>query len=292
MPNLPYYPTVVVSDIHLGTSHSKTYEVSEFLRSIRCDLLIMNGDIIDGWHLKKSGMGKWKKKHTKFFKTIMKMMEKYNTKIVYIRGNHDDFLDNLMPLHFANIEVVTEWTYENFGKRYYVCHGDVFDSITTKMKWLAQLGDTGYTFLLWVNKVYNQNRLKRGLPYYSLSQKIKNKVKGAINYITDFESEIVSLAKHKQCDGVICGHIHHPDNKMCGDVHYLNSGDWVESLSALIQDELGEWQVVYYDGMLKEQIKEEASTLAEQLDLQNNAPPAPTHSMSETRTAELDESPL
>jgi len=245
-----YYPTVVISDIHLGTLHSKTTEVSNFLKSINCDRLILNGDIIDGWHLQKGGLSKWKPKHTQFFKVIMKMMENFGTEVIYIRGNHDDFLDNLAPITFYNIKILKDYVHETHGKRYYVTHGDVFDTITTQMKWLAKLGDVGYSFLLWINKIYNAHRVKQGKPYYSLSQSIKNKVKSAVSYISDFEKELVTLAKARHCDGIICGHIHHPANTYYQGIHYLNSGDWVETLSALTEDEEGNWNIRYYDGML------------------------------------------
>lgn len=244
-----YYPTVVLSDIHLGTQHSKTEEVTRFLKSINCDRLILNGYIIDGWHLQKSGLSKWKAKHTDFFKVIMKMMENFGTQVIYVRGNHDDFLDNLAPLNFYNIQIVKDCIYESHGRRYYVTHGDIFDTVTTRMKWLAKLGDTGYTFLLWLNKVYNARRMKQGKPYYSLSQSIKNKVKSAVSYVSDFEKELVTLARARKCDGVICGHIHHPANTYYDDIHYLNSGDWVETLSALTEDEDGNWSVRYFDSM-------------------------------------------
>ena len=259
-----YYPTVVLSDIHLGTQHSKTEEVTRFLKSINCDRLILNGDIIDGWHLKKSGLSKWKAKHTDFFKVIMKMMENFGTQVIYVRGNHDDFLASLAPLNFSNIQIVQDCIYESHGRRYYVTHGDVFDRITTQMKWLAKLGDTGYTFLLWLNKVYNARRMKQGKTYYSLSQSIKNKVKSAVSYISDFEKELVILAKARKCDGVICGHIHHPANTCYDGIHYLNSGDWVESLSALTEDEEGNWSVRYFDNVLmseKEQEKGETKQI-------------------------------
>lgn len=245
-----YYPTVVLSDIHLGTKHSKTEEVTNFLKSINCDRLILNGDIIDGWHLQKSGLNKWKAKHTDFFKVIMKMMENFGTQVTYVRGNHDDFLDNLAPMNFYNVQIVKDCIFESHGKRYYVTHGDVFDTITTRMKWLAQLGDTGYSFLLWLNKLYNVRRRKQGKPYYSLSQSIKNRVKSAVSYISDFEKELVELARAKKCDGIICGHIHHPANTYYDGIHYLNSGDWVETLSALTEDEEGNWTVRYFDGIL------------------------------------------
>lgn len=132
-----YYPTVVLSDIHLGTSHSKTIEVSNFLKSVNCDRLILNGDIIDGWHLRKAGTKKWQAKHTDFFKVIMKMMENFGTEVIYVRGNHDDFLDSLVPMTFYNVKIVKEYILETHGKRYYVTHGDLFDRVTTQMKWLA-----------------------------------------------------------------------------------------------------------------------------------------------------------
>ena len=153
--------------------------------------------------------------------------------------------------------------YESHGRRYYVTHGDIFDTVTTQMKWLAKLGDTGYTFLLWLNKVYNLRRTKQGKPYYSLSQSIKNRVKTAVSYISDFEKELVGLARVKKCDGVICGHIHHPANTFYEDIHYLNSGDWVETLSALTEDEDGNWTIRYFDsGLLKEDNHKEKQTIS------------------------------
>lgn len=240
------YSTIVLSDIHLGTSHSKTEEVSNFLKSVNCKRLILNGDIIDGWAMRK-GTRCWKKAHTDFFKVIMKMMEKHGTEVIYVRGNHDDFLDSLAPMAFYNISIVKNYVLESHGKRYYVTHGDVFDTITTNMKWLAKLGDVGYTLLLWLNKAYNNHRHRHGKPYYSLSQQIKQKVKTAVNYISDFEGELARFAKAKGCDGVICGHIHHPDNTYYDGIHYLNSGDWVESLSALTETETGEWNIFRYE---------------------------------------------
>lgn len=156
-----YYPTIVLSDIHLGSEHSRTEEVTNFLKHVNCDRLILNGDIIDGWQLQKSGR-RWKQQHTDFFKVLMKMMEKQGTEIVYIRGNHDDFLDNLVPFTFSNLSVVKDYVLNTHGKRYLVTHGDIFDTVTTNMRWLAMLGDMGYTFLLWLNRIYNQRREKAG----------------------------------------------------------------------------------------------------------------------------------
>ena len=246
-----YYPTVVISDTHLGTSFSKSVEVAEFLKSIDCDRLILNGDIIDGWHLRKSSSKKtWEKKHTLFFRVIMKMTENFGTEVIYVRGNHDDFLDNIVPFYFYNLKIVVDFIHESKGKRYFVTHGDIFDNVTKNMKWLSKLGDVGYTLLLHINKYYNRYRARRGKPYYSFAQAVKLKVKSAVSYISDFEESLVNLAKNKRCDGIICGHIHHPENKYYGNLHYLNSGDWIDSLSALTEDENGNWNIVFYDQKL------------------------------------------
>ncbi len=254
-----FYSTIVLSDIHLGTSHSKTVEVSNFLKSVNCKRLILNGDIIDGWALKRGGTRKWQSKHTDFFKVIMKMMEKQGTEVIYVRGNHDDFLDSLAPMTFYNVKIVKDFIHETHGKRYYVTHGDIFDTVTTQMKWLAQLGGAGYDFLLWLNRIYNNYRTRKGLPYYSLSQAIKQKVKSAVSYVSDFEKELVRFAQARKCDGVICGHIHHPANLYYGDIHYLNSGDWVESLSALTEDENGNWNIFRFDERLADAHAESVS---------------------------------
>lgn len=249
MYNQKFYPTIVISDVHLGTEHSKTRQLAEFLRTVNCNTLILNGDIIDGWHLQKSGKGKWKKEHTDFFKIIMKMMENHNTKVIYIRGNHDDFIDHIAPFTFANISIEKDYMHERNGKRYYVVHGDMFDNVTSKMVWLAKLGDVGYTFLLWVNRFYNGYRTKKGLPYFSLAQSIKQRVKSAVSYISNYENELVALARARHVDGIICGHIHQPADRMIDDIHYLNSGDWVESMSALLEHEDGTWEVYLHNSV-------------------------------------------
>ena len=242
----PHYKTIVISDVHLGSTHSKVNEVSRFLATVDCDRLILNGDIIDGWQLQKSGIKRWKHEHTRFFKVLMKMMENRSTEIIYVRGNHDDFLDSLVPFRFASISVVRDCIIESAGRRYFVTHGDAFDKVTSHMKWVAKLGDAGYTMLLWMNGWYNRYRARRGKPYFSISQAIKQKVKSAVSYISDFEDVLADFARSRQCDGVICGHIHHPENRMMDGIHYLNSGDWVETLSALTETEDGRWNVVYY----------------------------------------------
>jgi len=251
-----FYKTIVLSDVHLGMANSMVKQAVKFLKHHRCEKLILNGDIIDGWHLKR--MGTWKKKHTKFFKLILKMTSRHSTKVIYLRGNHDDFLDEILPFELGNFSIGREHIHHSNGKKYYVIHGDIFDSITTHLKWLSNLGSIGYTFILWINRHYNNYRAKRGLPYYSFSQKIKLAVKSAVSFIDDFEKQLCEVAKAKKCDGIITGHIHKPANKMIDGIHYLNSGDWVESLTALVETKKGEWKVIYFEEW-RQQFAEEKS---------------------------------
>lgn len=216
-----HFRTIVLSDLHLGTSGSRAKEVTNFLRNYSCQKLILNGDIVDGWQLKQYGT--WKKKHTDFFRAVLKQIVRYDTKVVYLRGNHDDFLEQVMPLRLGrNFSIRKDYVLMSGDKKFYVTHGDVFDSITSQMKWLAHLGDLGYTFLLWVNKLYNSYRTARGLPYYSLSQKIKLSIKQAVSYISDFEIKLTELARAKGCDGIICGHIHQPAIREYDGLIYMN----------------------------------------------------------------------
>jgi len=238
------YKTIVISDVHLGTKGSKAKEIARFLKQYHCENLILNGDIIDGWQLKKSGS--WKRKHTRFFNRILKMIENHQTNVYYLRGNHDDFLDQILPIQIGRLHIQTDMIYESCGKKYFITHGDVFDSITTNLRWIAYIGDVGYTFLLWLNRIVNFYRYKSGLPYFSLSQYVKGKVKKAVSYIDDYETELAKMAKVKGCDGIICGHIHKAENRIIEGIHYLNSGDWVETMSALAEDHDGNWQLIYY----------------------------------------------
>lgn len=240
------YKTVIISDVHLGSSSSRAKEATEFLKSVTCDTLILNGDIIDGWALRKGG--KWTKDHTKFIRQVLKKTYKGasgKTKIIYLRGNHDDFLDNILPLKIPGIKMCKEYIHESNGKKYYVIHGDVFDLITTKFKFLSVLGGMAYDFLIWLNRKYNKWRVKSGKEEYSLSQAIKYKVKAAVSFISDFENTLSAYAKNRGFDGVICGHIHHPEIKDINGVSYFNSGDWVETCSALVENHDGTWELVY-----------------------------------------------
>jgi UDP-2,3-diacylglucosamine pyrophosphatase LpxH len=239
------FKTIILSDVHLGTKDCQAQKVNYFLKHSKAARIILNGDIIDGWSLKRQGG--WEKEHTRFIRIILKRMEKKSTEVIYLRGNHDDILERFLPLHFGNLRFVDEYIHETKNGNYLVVHGDVFDSVTLNTKWIAVLGDIGYQFLLRVNRSYNRYRAWRGKEYYSLSKQIKAKVKQAVSYVSDFEQQVELLAKHKKCVGIMCGHIHTPADKQIGDIHYLNSGDWVESHTALVEHLDGRFEVIAYD---------------------------------------------
>ena len=231
------YQAIIVSDLHLGIKDSKADEFIEFLDTHPTDLLILNGDIIDGWALNRGA--KWKKKHTKVISKILKLSNK--TQIIWIRGNHDEFIQEFIGTHLGAIEIREDYKLDidNTMESYYIFHGDVIDVFITKYKWLSKIGAVGYDFALWLNRVYNAYRKWRKLPYISISQKIKESVKVATNYVNDFEVTALSMATKKGCNGVICGHIHQPADRIINGKRYLNSGDWIENMSAICIDKDG-----------------------------------------------------
>jgi UDP-2,3-diacylglucosamine pyrophosphatase LpxH len=231
------YQAIIVSDLHLGTKDSKAEEFIEFIEQHSTELLILNGDIVDGWALNRGT--KWKKPHTKVISKLLQLSNK--TRIIWIRGNHDEFIQEFIGTHLGAIEIREDYKLDinNTMESYYIFHGDVIDVFITKYKWLSKIGSVGYDFALWLNRVYNTYRKWRKLPYISISQKIKGSVKVATNYINDFETTALSMAHKKGCNGVICGHIHQPADTMIGNERYLNSGDWVENMSAICIDNIG-----------------------------------------------------
>ena len=233
------YQAIVVSDLHLGTKDSKAEEFIEFLEEHPTDLLILNGDIIDGWAINRGA--KWKKQHTKVISKLLQLSNK--TQIIWIRGNHDEFIQDFIGTHLGRIEIkedyrltIQRWVENDVyrNENYYVFHGDVVDVFITKYKWLSKIGAVGYDFALTLNRWYNTYRKWRNLPYQSISQKIKGGVKAATNYINDFETTALSMATKKGCNGVMCGHIHQPEDRMIDGKRYINSGDWVENMSAIL----------------------------------------------------------
>jgi UDP-2,3-diacylglucosamine pyrophosphatase LpxH len=231
------YQAIIASDLHLGTKDSKAEEFIEFIETHPTELLILNGDIVDGWALNRGT--KWKKQHTKVISKLLQLSNK--TRIIWIRGNHDEFIQEFIGTHLGAIEIREDYKLDinNTMESYYIFHGDVIDVFITKYKWLSKIGSIGYDFALWLNRIYNVYRKWRKLPYISISQKIKNSVKVATNYVNDFETTALSMATKKGCDGVICGHIHQPADRMINGKRYLNSGDWVENMSAICIDNIG-----------------------------------------------------
>jgi UDP-2,3-diacylglucosamine pyrophosphatase LpxH/glycosyltransferase involved in cell wall biosynthesis len=242
--------TVFLSDIHLGTPESKAEEVVTFLKMIQCEKLVLNGDIIDGWALRRGT--RWSNKHSRVIRTILKKMEKQAVEVIYLRGNHDDILERFLPLTFGSMKIVKEHIhYCEDGKKYLVVHGDGFDSVATNHRWIAMMGAFGYDSLLKINRLYNKWRAFRGKEYYSLSKAVKGRVKSAVSFVDKYEEQLQKLARQKNCTGIICGHIHTPADKMLDGIHYLNSGDWVESMSAVIEELDGSMNVIYFKDFLQ-----------------------------------------
>lgn len=242
------FRTIILSDVHLGAPDCQIDKVNHFLKHTDCKQLILNGDIIDGWSLGRRGG--WTRDHTRFIRLVLKKIEKKRTDVIYLRGNHDDILDRFLPLHFGGLQVVDRHIHESPSGRYLIVHGDVFDAVTQNSKLVAVLGDIGYQNLLRINRWYNRYRAWRNKDYFSLAKAIKAKTKTIVNYISRFEDQIQSFAKRYQCTGFICGHIHTPDDKYIGDVHYLNSGDWIESNTALVEHMDGRFEVLHYEDFL------------------------------------------
>lgn len=243
------YEAIWISDVHLGTKGCKASILSSFLKNHHCKNLFLVGDIIDGWRI-ASKKWYWPADHNVVVRQILRKSEKEGTKVFYITGNHDEFLRDYIAEHnfvMGNINVVDEAFYTTAkGEKLWIVHGDTYDGITRHHKWVAFAGDSAYHFLLWSNSWFNACRKLLKLPYWSLSKAIKKKVKGAVSFIFEFENTVAREAKKRKVDGVICGHIHHAEKKRIDTINYYNCGDWVESCSALVEDENGEIQIVYW----------------------------------------------
>lgn len=237
---------VVVSDVHLGTYGSRAKELNLYLKSIKPDILILNGDIIDIWQFRKYY---WPKPHMKVVKTIIGMAAK-GSRVYYVTGNHDETLRKFAGIRMGNLEIVNKLELTIDGKPAWIFHGDVFDVIMQHSKWLAKAGAIGYDFLIILNVFVNFYSRLLGKGRISLSKKIKDNVKTAIKYINNFEETAAALAINKGFETIICGHIHHPDMRTIVDqkgntILYLNSGDWIENLTSLEYNN-GEWKIYSY----------------------------------------------
>lgn len=232
------WKTIILSDLHLGANHSQRDKILEFLDYNSSEKLILNGDIIDGWALKRGS--RWTKNDSKILRRLIKRSEK-GTEVIWIQGNHDDFLESFRELQIGNIEIVRDYIFWGLDKRLYYCfHGDCLDFVVMKMRWLALLGGLSYDLIIRINSFYNWCRKKLNLPYHSLAKIIKKNVKGALNFIERFENSAKKLAKSNKCDVAICGHIHQP--KLQSD--YMNSGDFCENATCLVEDFDGKWHII------------------------------------------------
>lgn len=241
------YKTICISDCHLGTKDSKAELLNNFLKHNTCEHLYLVGDIIDGWKIQQNKW-KWHQSHSNVIRRILGL-GKHGVKVTYVTGNHDEFLRPFVidAFNMGNIEVVNQAEYRGIdGKLYFITHGDMFDGIG-KMKWVGLLGDKAYDAVLWLNTHFNYWRHKMGFGYWSLSQYLKHKVKKAIDFIFKFEVTVTDYCAKRGFDGVICGHIHHPEIKtMPNGIIYMNDGDWVETCSALVENYDGKWEIVYW----------------------------------------------
>lgn len=225
--------TVWISDVHLGTPGCQAHALLDFLKRVECDTLYLVGDIIDGWQLRRSWY--WPQAHNDVVQKLLRKARK-GTRVIYVPGNHDEFARKFLEHSFGGIEVAEEWIHTTAdGRQLWVTHGDLYDGVIQVARWLALLGDSLYEFTLKLNRHLNSWRARAGLPYWSLSKYLKLKVKRAVSYVGDFEAALAREARKRGVDGLVCGHIHHAEMRDVEGILYCNDGDWVESLTALVE---------------------------------------------------------
>ena len=240
------YRAVFISDVHLGTAGCQAAALLDFLRHHPSDTLYLVGDIVDGWQLRRRWF--WPQAHNDVVQKLLRRARK-GCRVVFVPGNHDEFARQFDGHHFGGIEVHNEAVHTTAdGRRLWVVHGDHFDGVIQCAKWLAYVGDNLYEFTLRLNRHLNSLRARLGLPYWSLSQYLKHKVKSALNYVTDFERAVAAEARQRGFDGVVCGHIHRAEMRSIDGTLYCNDGDWVESLTALVEQRDGTLALVHWHG--------------------------------------------
>lgn len=239
------YRTVWLSDIHLGTKGCQSEKLLSFLKSMECEYLILVGDIIDFWSLKRSTY--WNQDHNTIIQKILRK-SRHGTNVIFIPGNHDESLREYYDVEFGNIIIKEDYIHQLINnKNVYCVHGDIFDIVTRYHSWIAKLGDIGYNFLLWVNRHLNKVRAFFDLGYWSLSLYIKHKVKEAVSFISDYEDNVIKMASDKHVDGVICGHIHSPELEISNNFLYGNCGDWVENCTGIVEHTDGTLELFRWD---------------------------------------------
>jgi UDP-2,3-diacylglucosamine pyrophosphatase LpxH len=242
------FRTLFISDVHLGARGSQAAMLLDFLRYHDADTIYLVGDIVDGWQLRSGWY--WPQAHNDVVQKLLRKARK-GARIVYIPGNHDEFLRDYLGTHFGGIEVVEQAIHvAGDGRRYLVMHGDLFDVVIRHARWLAHVGDHAYELAIFVNRLFNGVRRLFGLTYWSLSQWAKLKVKNAVNFIGEFEAVLAQEAHRHGVDGVICGHIHHAAISE-REVTYINCGDWVESCTAVAEHEDGRFEIIRWTEPLR-----------------------------------------
>ena len=244
-----------ISDVHLGTRGCKADFLLDFLKHNEAEYVYLLGDIIDGWRLKKGWH--WPQKHNDVVQKLLRKARK-GAQVVYVPGNHDEFARDFLGLQFGGIEVKQEAEHVTAdGRRMLMLHGDKYDGVMVYAKWLAHLGDWAYESLLVINHYFNILRRKMGYDYWSLSAYLKHKVKNAVNFISDFEKLVAGAAKKDNMEIVVCGHIHKAELRYVDDVLYCNTGDWVESCTAMVEDSAGQLSIIHWSDKQKTLLSED-----------------------------------
>ena len=237
------FRALFISDVHLGSRGCQADQLLDFLRFHDADTIYLVGDIVDGWQLRTAWY--WPQAHNDVVQKLLRKARK-GTRVIYVPGNHDEFLrGDYYGTHFGGIEVTETAVHEGGdGKRYLVIHGDHFDLVVTQARWLALIGGKAYDWAIGANRLFNAVRRRLGFPYWSLSQWLKLKVKNAVNFISEFEKTLAAEARRREVDGVICGHIHHAAIREDIGVRYINCGDWVESCTAIAEHADGRFEII------------------------------------------------
>lgn len=243
-PTQTVYRAIFISDVHLGTRDCKAGQLNAFLKQYPCEHLYLVGDIFDGWKM-RSGVF-WNASFNRLLRRILKLSKK-GVPITYITGNHDEFLRKYANNDFDNIRVCNRAVHTTAdNRRLLVIHGDQFEGVARCSRWLRHIGDHGYCLLMFLNRWFNRLRAKYGYGYWSFSGFLKQHINRAQTYIKDYEHAVAYGARKQGFDGVVCGHIHHAAYRRLLDIDYYNTGDWVESCTAVVEDFSGQMQVKYW----------------------------------------------
>lgn len=260
---------VVISDVHLGTYGCRAKELLKYLKSINPKMIILNGDIIDMWQFSKRY---FPEEHMKVIRRILKYVSA-DVPVYYLTGNHDEMLRKFADFEIGSLKLCNKLVLELDGKKAWIFHGDVFDVTMQYSKFLAKLGAVGYDTLILINTLINYFLVKFGKEKMSLSKKIKQSVKDAVKFINSFEETAANIAIEKKYDYVVCGHIHHPEIRMIknneGEVMYLNSGDWVESLTSLEYNN-GKWSIHHFEQNEYPETTDEEELIEEKMELKDS----------------------